>query len=82
MQFAYGPLRTSPSHTYFYFDFCKLCVGASEPCFFEGARKSKTEKLYKRAREANAYIGAGYSKHTVSKSDPLRGRAETPYIGI
>ena len=30
---------------------------------------SKTKKLYKRAREANAYIGAGYSKHTVmSKS--------------
>ena len=28
---------------------------------------SKTEKLYKRAREANAYIGAGYCKQNQLK---------------
>ena len=30
-----------------------------------------TKKLYKRARESNAYIGAGYSKHTVSSKHML-----------
>ena len=38
----------------------KLVLKRMQPFF------SKTKKLYKRAREANAYIGAGYSKHTVS----------------